>query len=277
MSEIVTTDIHQHVATVTLNRPDKYNALNRDMFDAISAAGSALAASKDVRAVVLTGAGGNFCAGIDISGFGQAEDPAHSFAKEAFVTIGGSPANRFQHPAWVWHAMPVPVIAAIDGVCFGGGAQIAAGADIRIATPASRLSIMEIKWGLVPDMGFTAVMRHVMRLDHLKELAFSGRIIDAAEARDYGLVSTVVEDALGAAQTLAAEIAARSPDAIRGTKHLLNHALNVDAPAGLALEAKTQLAVMGGRNQVEAVMANVQKRAPEFVASTYDPEAADSP
>lgn len=274
MSEIVTTDIHEYVATVTLNRPEKYNALNRDMFDEISAAGTALAERQDVRAIVLTGAGGNFCAGIDISGFGQAEDPARSFAREAFELIGASPANRYQHPAWVWHAMPVPVIAAIDGVCFGGGTQIAAGADIRIAAPASRFSIMEIKWGLVPDMGFTAVMRNVMRLDQLKELAFTGRILSAEEALGYGLISRVADDALAAAQALAGDIASRSPDAIRATKHLLNHALNGDAAAALALEATAQLAVMGGRNQVESVMANLEKRAPEFADASYDPERA---
>lgn len=271
MTEIVVTDVQENVATVTLSRPEKYNALNRAMFDAISEAGQALANRQDVRAVVLTGSGGNFCAGIDISGFGQADDPVGTFAGEAFALVGESPANRYQHPSWVWHALPMPVIAAIDGVCFGGGTQIAAGADIRIASPEARFSIMEVKWGLVPDMGFTPVMRHIMRLDHLKELTYSGRILTAAEALDYGLISKTEDDPLAAAQQLAGEIAAKSPDAIRGSKYLLNHAMSMDASAALRLEASTQLAVMGRANQMEAVMANMQKREPAFKDAEFEP------
>ncbi|MEM7611287.1 MAG: crotonase/enoyl-CoA hydratase family protein [Pseudomonadota bacterium] len=269
MTERVLVDVQDNIATVTLNRPEKYNALDRQMFDDIGDAGDALAGRSDVRAVVLTGAGGNFSAGIDISGFGG-QDLVGSFADEAFALHGNSPANRYQRPAWVWHALPIPVIAAIDGVCFGGGMQIAAGADIRIGAPASRYSIMEIKWGLVPDMGFTAVMRDVMRLDHLKQLAYTGRIVESAEAARYGLISEVANDALSSAMSLAEEIAGKSPDAIRATKHLIHEAWQTDKAAALHFEASAQLAVMGDKNQVEAVMANMQKRPPAFSNASVD-------
>ena len=269
MNDRVSIDVHQHVATVTLDRADKMNALDPAMFEALPAAAAEIAGRPEVRAVVLKGAGGNFSAGLDIAGFGG-QQLAGGFAKTAFVHCGDTPANSYQHPAWAFYALPVPVIAAIEGVCFGGGVQIVAGADIRIAAPDARLSVMEIKWGLVPDMGITAVMRHVMPLDRLKELALTGRILSGSEAAELGLVTRASEAPVEAAQTLAAEIAGRSPDAVRGIKRLCNEAFEADRVEALRLEAAAQLAVMGTPNQMEAAMANMQKRAPDFA----DPEAA---
>lgn len=275
MTERVTTDIQDHIALVTLNRPEKYNAFDREMFDAVSETGRTLSARSDIRAVILTGAGGNFSAGLDISQMGNAEAGATGdFATTAFETIDDTPANRFQHPAWVWYECPVPVIAAIDGVCLGAGMQVAGGADLRLASPDARLSILEIKWGLVPDMGFAAVMRDVMRLDHLKQLAFTGRIVNAADALRFGLVSELHDAPLEAAKRLAEEIASRSPDAVRATKRLINQSWQQSQAEALRLEANMQLAVMHGANQLESVMANVQKRAPQFADASIDLDAA---
>jgi enoyl-CoA hydratase/carnithine racemase len=272
MSERVTIEVRDYVAEVSLNRPDKYNALDREMFEAIIEAGESLAGRTDVRAVVLRGEGGNFSAGIDTSTFtqpgsgGPGDGPG--FAAQAMQPRGDTPANQFQSPAWVWKTLPVPVIAALEGVCFGGGLQIALGADIRYAAPDARLSVMEIKWGLIPDMGLTHTLRGIMPLDRLKELTFSGRIVDGRQAADLGLVTAVKTDPLAAARGLAAEIANRSPDAIRAGKRLLEEAFVGDGAEGLALEAKLQSGLMLQPNQIEAVMANVEKRVPRF----RDPE-----
>jgi len=268
MSERVKIEVRDHVAEVTLNRPEKYNALDRDMFRAIIEAGESLAARSDVRAVVLRGEGGNFSAGIDTSTFTQPASDGPGFSAEAMQPRGDTPANQFQSPAWVWKTLPVPVIAVLEGVVFGGGLQIALGADIRYATPDARLSVMEIKWGLIPDMGLTHTLRGVMPLDRLKELTFSGRIVDGRQAVELGLVTAVKSDPLVAARGLAAEIANRSPDAIRAGKRLLEEAFVGDGAEGLALEARLQSGLMLQPNQIEAVMANMQKRAPRF----RDPE-----
>ncbi|MEO1118016.1 MAG: crotonase/enoyl-CoA hydratase family protein [Pseudomonadota bacterium] len=271
MNDRVRIDVHEHVATVTLDRADKMNAMDTAMFEALPEAAAAVAARGDVRAVVLTGSGGNFSAGIDIAGFGG-QDIAGRFANEAFALCGDTPANRYQHPTWCWYALPMPVIAAIEGVCFGAGVQVASGADVRIAAPDAKLSIMEIKWGLVPDMAMTATLRGVIPLDRLKMLAYTGQIVDGAQAAALGLVTQATPDPLAVAQTLAAKIAGRSPDAIRATKHLCNEAFESDRGEALRLEAAAQLSVMGTPNQLEAAMANLQKRAPDF----KDPGAAAS-
>lgn len=274
MNDRVSVDIQDHIATVTLNRPEKYNAFDPAMFDAVSDAGRELSARADVRVIVLTGAGGNFSAGLDISGMGSGDDGVDDFSDVAFEKLYGTPANRFQHPAWVWHAAPVPVIAAIDGVCLGAGMQVAAGADIRLSAPDAKFSILEIKWGLVPDMGFTAVMRDVIRLDHLKQLAYTGRIVSADDALRLGLISEIHVDPLTRAQAMAQEIAGRSPDAVRATKRLVNQGWRQSQEESLLLEARLQEAVMNQGNQIEAVMANVQKRAPDFADASIDIDAA---
>lgn len=262
MTSPVLVETAAHVAVVTMNRADKHNALNMEMFDALAEAGRALAADRSVRAVVLRGAGDHFCAGIDTSVFaGQGIGAAGAGRMEP---MADSVANFFQRAAYVWREIPVPVIAAINGVAFGGGMQIAMGADIRFAAETARLSIMEIRWGLIPDMGITTTMRHLMPLDRLKELVYTGRIVDAAEAASLGLVTAVVTDPVSAAERLAADIAGKSPDAVRAAKALFNSALDMDDGAALRLEAETQAGVMGKPNQLEAVISNTEKREPRF-------------
>jgi enoyl-CoA hydratase/carnithine racemase len=260
MTEPLTVSIDNHVATVTLNRPDKANAVNFEMFDALGATGRELAAERSVRAVVLAGAGDNFCAGIDVSLFqGGLDIDAGSMQPNA-----GSPANRFQSAAYVWREMPVPVICAIHGVAYGAGMQIALGADLRYARPDASLSIMEIKWGLVPDMAITTTLRDILPADKAKELAWSGRTVSGEEALEMGLVTALHQDPLAAALETAADIGVKSPDAIRAMKQLFNSAWRLTDAEALALEAELQLGVLGKKNQLEAVMANVQKRVPDF-------------
>lgn len=261
MGDTVTISVEDRVATVTLNRPDKHNAINMDMFTALGRAGERLKSERVVRAVVLTGADGNFCSGIDTGMFEQADtviDPS------MMAPVRPSPANVFQRAAYVWRELEVPVICAVNGVAFGGGLQVALGADLRFASPDSRFSIMEIEWGLIPDMAISTTLRHVLPVDRVKELAWSGRILDAAQAFEVGLVTAVVKDPLAVATAFARGVAERSPDAIRGIKKLCNRAWQISDAEALALEAKIQSEVLASPNQAEAVLASREKRSPRF-------------
>ena len=261
MTKRVVVSIADHVARVTLNRPDKHNAVDLQMFAELADAGQQLAEDKSVRAVVLHGAGENFCAGIDISIF-QQEDPA--LLAEAMVPCGGSPANLFQRAAYIWREIPVPVICAIQGVAYGAGLQIALGADLRFATPDARLSIMEIKWGLIPDMAISTTLRGLVPIDLAKSLAWSGKVINGAEALRLGLLTEVHDDPLHAADEVARSIANKSPDAIRATKQLINESWALPEPDALRLEARLQTSLLGRKNQLEAVKANLEGRSPVF-------------
>lgn len=221
------------IATVLLDRPAKKNALDQAMFDGLEATLAELQGRDDVRVVVMSGAGGDFCAGIDLALL------AGGIAELDLAARTHGVANIFQHVCWGWRELPVPVIAAIDGVCFGGGIQIAAGADIRIAGASARLSIMEARWGLVPDMAGFPELRGVVRSDVLRELVYTGRQIDATEAAAVGLVTRVADDPHGAARALAEEIAANSPAGVRAAKRLLGLALDEVAGVQPLLEAES--------------------------------------
>ena len=269
MSDRVTIAIEDGIADVRLSRPEKMNALDQAMFVALTEAGKQLADDKQLRAVVLSGEGKAFCAGLDFMSFqgmaSRADEASGQEKTPGLLDNLGSPHTTFaQYAAWVWNQLPVPVLAAVHGVAFGGGIQIALAADIRFATPDARFSVMEIKWGLVPDMTGTQTLRNLVPLDVAKELTFTGRILSGTEAAELGLVTHLAEDPRAAAFELAREIAARSPSAVRAGKQLLNGSRNLSVEEGLRLEVALQKSVIGGPNQVEAVMANVQKRAPEF-------------
>jgi enoyl-CoA hydratase/carnithine racemase len=224
--------------------------------------------------VVLSGQGRAFCAGLDMASFqAMGEGPRDNGvgAKDAagaqdggLFKRGESPANAAQRAAWVWQELPVPVIAAVHGVAYGGGLQIALGADLRIVAPDARLSVMEIKWGLIPDMSGTQTLRQLLPLDVVKDLTWSGRIVSGEEAVRLGLATRTSERPRDEALELAREIAMKSPDAIRAGKELLNSAVQVSVADGLRLEAKLQAELIGSPNQVEAVRANLEKRAPRF-------------
>lgn len=266
MPDLVTIDCKQGVADVRLNRPEKYNALSPEMFGAITEAGESLMNSGDIRAVVLSGNGRGFCSGLDFSSFSAMADESGRGADRARHALSDSrgPENFGQRPALVWKRLPVPVIAAIHGVAFGGGCQIALGTDIRIARDDARLSILEIKWGLVPDMSITQTLRDLVPLDVAKELMFTGRIVSGVDAAAMGLVTRTADDPLAEALTLAGEIASRSPDAVRADKRLLEESWRADPAVGLGLEAELQSGLIGTPNQVEAIRANFENRAPDF-------------
>jgi enoyl-CoA hydratase/carnithine racemase len=266
MTDLVTIEKKNGIADVRLNRPEKYNALSREMFTAIIEAGRTLMEAKDVRAVLLSGNGRGFCAGLDMEsmqGLAQTEAGSEDTAA-SLMSRGDGPENHAQRPAYIWKQLPMPVIAAVHGVAYGGGCQIALGADIRFAAPDAKLSVMEIKWGLIPDMSLTQTLRDVVPLDVAKELTFTGRVLSGEEAKALGLVTHVAEDPLAAAMALAEEIAGKSPDAVRAGKRLWEESWHADAGTGLALEASLQTGLIGTPNQVEAVMSNFEKRAPNY-------------
>lgn len=248
------------IATVCLARPDKRNAVSLGMFRELAGCGEQLSAA-GVRAVVLHGDGDAFCAGIDTSTFSEA-DPRELAAMLAPVRPGG--ANVFQQAACVFRDLPVPVICALHGVALGAGLQIALGADLRFAAPATRLSIMEVHWGLVPDMGLSVTARGRLPADRLAELVYTGRSVDATEALDLGLVTAIADDPLARARETAADIASHSPDAIRAAKQLLRDGMSMPAGDALALEARLQGALIGSPNQSEAVRARMARREPNF-------------
>lgn len=267
MSERVVTTVENHIAHVRLSRPEKHNALDREMFRAIVDAGNALMNDKSVRAVVMSGAGPSFCAGLDFqsfAGMSQRERNEGSATSDITQRTGAGPANFAQQVGYVWKQVPVPVICALHGVAYGGGLQLALGADIRLAHPDAKLSVLEIKWGLVPDMSGTQTLRDLVRLDVAKELTWTGRILSAKEAAELGLVTRVCDDPLAEAFKSAQAIALRSPEAIRYGKQLLETAWHADAETGLKLEEKLQLSLIGTPNQTEAVKANFEKRDPKF-------------
>jgi len=255
------------VADVRMNRPEKLNALDSEMFEALVGTGKELAIDKSVRAVVLSGAGRAFCAGLDFASFMAFADGGGS-RRNLLDRDPDTDANFAQQAAYVWHTLPVPVIAAVHGVAFGGGLQIAAAADIRLIRADAQLSVMEIKWGLIPDMSGTQTLRHLLRLDVAKELTFSGRVVSGSEAVEIGLATRLSEDPHADAMALAREIASKSPDAIRAGKLLLNRAFVGSTADGLRLEEQLQRSLIGQPNQVESVHANLEKRPPRF----NDPE-----
>src|ERR1700754_2694314 len=226
--------VSDHVATVTLTRADKHNALDVPMFEQINAAADRVAAEPGVRAVVLCGEGPSFCSGLDVVSIMAAGDGLDGLVER----VRGEVPNWFQRVAHAWIELPMPVIAALHGNCFGGGLQIALGADIRIAAPDTRLSVMEVKWGLVPDMGITQTLPRLIPIDVAKELTFSGRIVSGSDALALGLVTRNSDDPLASALALAEEIAQKSPDAIRAAKRLYDQTWASDDSAGaLKLES----------------------------------------
>jgi enoyl-CoA hydratase/carnithine racemase len=265
MAERVIVSTHNGVADVRMNRPEKMNALDAAMFEGLVETGRALTSDRSVRAVVLSGEGRAFCAGLDFSSFmAMAGTGGERPRRNLTDRDPSSPANHAQLAAWVWQELPVPVIAAVHGVAFGGGLQVALGADIRFVAPDAQLSVMEIKWGLIPDMSGTQTLRRLVRLDVAKELTFTGRILSGREAYELGLATHVSDTPLDDALKLAHEIASKSPEAVRAGKRLLNESGLGSVAEGLQLEEALQLGLIGKPNQIEAVQANMQKRAPRF-------------
>jgi enoyl-CoA hydratase/carnithine racemase len=249
------------IADVRLVRADKHNGLDAAMFERLVAAAGELAADPSVRVVVLSGEGPSFCAGLDfkavLSGTGLTPE-------QAFARAEGDIANFAQRATYDWRRLPAPVIAALHGACLGGGLQLALAADLRIAAPETKLSVMEIRYGLVPDMGLTQTLPDLVAADVARELTFAGRTVEGPEALELGLVTRVAEDPRAAALELAREIAAKSPDAIRAAKRLLNEASRAPAADGLALEAELQRRLLGSPNQIAAAQAALSGEPAKF-------------
>lgn len=269
MNDRVSLTMRAGVADVRLNRAEKMNALDPAMFAALIELGDVLQRDRALRVVVLSGAGRAFCAGLDMQSFERmgaggmlGGDASGPFAPSLLTRTHGI-ANAAQQVAMMWRNIPIPVIAVVHGAAFGGGLQIALGADLRLVAPDARMSVMEIKWGLVPDMAGILLMREVARADVVRELTFSGRQFDGEEALRLGFATQVHADPLAAAFELAAAIARQNPDAIQAAKRLLNMS-NGDPAAVLLAESEEQEKLMGSPNQVEAVQANMERRAPEF-------------
>ncbi len=271
MSERVKYEITDGVADVRLVRSEKMNALDDAMFSSLIETGDELARNSDVRAVVLSGEGRAFCAGLDMGNFQRMKESGESGAasgpRRTLSERTHGITNRAQYAVWVWHKMPVPVIAAVHGTAFGGGFQVALGADIRYVAPDTKLSIMEIKWGLVPDMAGIQLMRGLARDDIIRELTYSGRIFSGKEAFEYGFATRVSETPLEDALATAKEIASKNPHAIEASKRMFNDASDRDAAEVLMSESVEQDRLIGSQNQIEAVMSTMEKRPGKYAAA----------
>ena len=265
MSDRVVVTVADGIADVRFNRPDKRNALDSEQFAAIAEAGERLKHERGVRAVVLSGEGASFCAGLDTSMFGALSGSADGTGEANVGRLTESGITHLgQQVAWVWQEVPVPVIAAGHGHALGGGLQIALGADIRFSTPDAKWSVREVHWGLVPDMTGTFMLSRLVRNDIARELTYTARLFSGAEAHAMGLVTHLADDPYAAAHELAREIAGRSPGAVRGSKALFNNLFTKDVAEQFALERRTIGVQIGTPNQIEAVMANIENRPPTF-------------
>ncbi|AHY52124.1 crotonase/enoyl-CoA hydratase family protein [Bradyrhizobium japonicum] len=267
MEERVSISISEGVADVRLVRADKMNALDQAMFEALVAATDRLSKEKGVRVVVLSGEGRAFCAGLDMGRFAAMREKGGNGIpggenRDLTKRTHGQ-ANFPQQAVWGWRELPVPVIAAVHGVAFGGGFQLSLGADMRFLSADARMSVMEIKWGLVPDMAGTPILASLVRDDILRDLTYTGRIFSAQEAMSYGLATRICDDPRATALEVAREIAGKSPDAIRAAKRLLNN-LSVDPGPALLAESVEQQKLIGSANQTEAVRSNLEKRAAKY-------------
>lgn len=257
----VSVEIKDHIAHVTLTRGDKMNAVDPTMAEAVVVAGTSLIDNADIRAVVLSGEGRSFCAGLDVASFSAfaASDP-----EARIMPRSHGDANLMQQVAMVWRAVPVPVIAALHGVVFGAGFQLALGADIRIAAPDTKVAIMEMKWGLVPDMGGMVLLPQLARSDVIRRMTYTAEPIDAKQALEWGLLTELADDPLSAARDMAATIAGKSPSAMRAAKRLITISETEDAKTVLYHESREQVDLIGKPHQMEVIAANLQKRAPKF-------------
>ena len=269
----VTVTISDGIADVRLDRADKRNALDPAMFDAIAKAGNDLVTNREIHAVVLSGNGNSFCAGLDFGSFqsmadsgknGDSSNGNTSSSQNAGAMQPGAITHLAQQICWVWQEVPVPVVAALQGHALGGGMQSALGADIRVAHGETQFAMREVHWGLIPDMTGTLMLSRLVRDDVAKDLVFSARIISGVEAHALGVVTRLSDTPFETAMQIAREIADRSPDAVRGAKALINRLSNEGAAEHFAEERRIIYSLIGKPNQVEAVMSNFEKRPAKF-------------
>jgi len=266
MSDAILFQLDNAVADIRLNRPDKRNAVGSEIIDGLLAAMERIRGDKSIRAVVLSGEGKGFCAGLDMASFGDmvSGDLTSDGAASAYEDINEAGANLVQRLGWGWQELEVPVIAAVHGGAMGGGLNIALGADIRIMAPDAKLGFVEITFGVLPDMSATQSLRHIARLDRIKELIFTGRKFTGEQAYEYGLATMLSETPREDALAMARTIANRNPDAIRAAKKLLNKSMSCTTREGLIAESDCSRSLMGTKNQIEAIMSGFEGREPSF-------------
>lgn len=248
-------DIDNTIAYVTLNRPDKHNGLDKEMLLGLIKTAKTIRKNRSLRCVILRGAGPSFCAGLDFAYV--AKHPA--MVPQFFAKLPWTKANTFQRAAHTWRDLPIPVIAVIHGNCFGGGLQIMLACDYRIAEPSSSLSILEMKWGLIPDMSGMVTLSRLTRIDIALELTMTGRIFTGEDGAEYGLISKTSSNPLADAKLFAQTICEKSPDGVAAAKYLLNKTWKKDTRAALFYERLTQLRLFAGKNQ-RVAMANALNR-----------------
>jgi enoyl-CoA hydratase/carnithine racemase len=258
------TMLEDGIADVRMTRVDKMNALDPTQWAALVDAVETLKATPGLRVVVLSGEGRACCAGLDLASMQGDRDPGASSAGGSLADRTHGIANNAQYAAWGWRELPVPVIAAVHGVAFGAGSQIMAAADIRIVHPETRIAIMEMKWGLVPDVAGMPLWRTQVRDDVLREMIYTNREFNGVEAKELGFATHVADDPHAKAMELARVIANKNPHAMRGAKRLCNLMGDASDAELLQAESDEQLKVIRTPNQMEAVMAEMQKRKPNF-------------
>jgi enoyl-CoA hydratase/carnithine racemase len=266
MSDAVSFQVSGHVADVRLNRPDKHNAVDGEIIDGLLAALTRVEEDKSIRCVVLSGEGKSFCAGLDMASFADmiSGDLTADSAADAYDETDAAGANRVQRLGWGWQQVEVPVIAALHGAAMGGGLNVALGADIRVVAANAKLGFVEITYGLLPDMSATQALRHIVGLDRAKELVLSGRKFSGEEAYAYGVATQLSDTPLETALEMAQVIASRNPQAVRAGKRLMNDAMFSSTSDGLVAESNCSRELIGTPNQIEAVMATLEGRAPSF-------------
>jgi len=262
MTDKLKITINEHLAIVKLNRPDKMNALDIDLFEGLINAADELNKNEAIRCVVLAGEGKSFCAGLDLSLFNMGGKD--NIMDQPLMPRTHGIANKWQKAVWAWREIDIPVIAAVQGVAFGGGLQLMLGADIKFISPDTKLSIMETKWGIIPDMAGTQLMRHNVREDIIKELTYTHRVFSGTAAVEYGFATHLSDNPLEAAIKLAEEIALVSPSAIVKAKKLINKAPYLNEAEGLLLESRVQDDIIKKHNQIESVFSKMQKRPANF-------------
>ncbi|AEF42504.1 crotonase/enoyl-CoA hydratase family protein [Hoyosella subflava] len=260
------------IAEVTLARPDKLNGLTLDMLSELVDAAAEVRKNREIRAVILSGEGTSFCAGLDFpSATRQPQRIARYFVPvPSFVPLPGRGTNMFQRACWAWRELPVPVIAVINGHCYGGGLQLALAADFRYASPEAELSVLEAKWGMIPDMTGTATLRELVGIDIAKLLTMTGKMVSGSEAAQIGLVTGVADSPAAAARELAEALCKQSPDAVAGAKKLFNTTWSESPSRTFAAERRTQLRLLAGSNTKIARKARMKGADPEYKPRSLD-------
>ena len=259
MSDRVLLEITDGIAYATLNRPDKLNSLDLPMLEALASTPDTIADNRTVRAVILQGAGDAFCSGLDFASM-----PGMPQILKSFLKLPVQTTNLFQKACWAWRELPVPVLAVTRGHCYGGGFQLALAADFRFSAPTCKFSVMEARYGLIPDMTGSVTLRELVPIDVAKRLTMTAEIFDAPRALQLGLVTEVDDDPLTAALALAQQIAERSPDSVAATKQLFHDTWTASPRSAFWTESVVQAKLITGKNHRLARSAAKQQEIPEW-------------